>query len=161
MAENVAPSPAKRARKPNFTPAECNVIFEAAEENLDVIKSKFSNVLSNNNKTKVWEDITNKVNSLGVCLCTVAEVKEKWRGMVSTAKKEHNKCAASRKKTGGGKQPESPQGTTFKIIELFEEDPAFSGISGGIDSGKPLQVMRSLQCKTFLGNFPLHAKYIQ
>ena len=28
MVENVAPSPAKRTRKPNFTPAECAVIFK-------------------------------------------------------------------------------------------------------------------------------------
>ena len=65
------------------------------------------------------------------------EVKEKWRSMVSSAKKEHNKCAVSCKETGGGKQLDSPKGTTVKIIQLFEEDP-FSGISGGIDSGKPL-----------------------
>ena len=138
MAENVAPSPAKRARKANFTPAECAIILEAAEQNLNVIKSKFSSTLTNKNKTKVWEEITDKVNALGVCRRTVFEVKEKWRCMVSNAKKEHNKCAVSRKKTGGGKHPESPKGTTVKIIELFEEDPAFSGISGGVESGKPL-----------------------
>ncbi|XP_044165513.1 uncharacterized protein LOC114965617 [Acropora millepora] len=56
--------------------------------------------------------------------------------MGSSAKKEHNKCASSRKKTGGGRQPESPKGT--KIIELFEEDPSFSGILGGIDLAQVL-----------------------
>ena len=137
MAENVAPSPAKRARKPNFTPAECAVIFEEAEENINIIKSKFTSTLTNKNKTRVWDEITNKVNALGICKRSVIEVKDKWRAMVSSAKKEHNKCASSRKKTGGGRQPESPKGTTVKIIELFEEDPSFSGILGGIDSGKP------------------------
>ena len=49
MAENVAPFPAKRTRKPNFTPAECMVtgIFKQAEENINVIKSKFSTLVSN------------------------------------------------------------------------------------------------------------------
>ena len=56
---------------------------------------------------------------------------------MSFAKKEHNKCASSRKKTGVGRQPESAEGTTVKIIELFEEDPSFSGLLGGIDSRKP------------------------
>ena len=56
--------------------------------------------------------------------------------MVSSAKKEHKKCAVARKKTGGGKPPDSPKGTSEKIIQLFEEDPAFSGIPGGVDSGK-------------------------
>ena len=36
-------------------------------------------------------------------------MKEKWRGMVSATKKKHNKYATSQKKTGGGKQPESPK----------------------------------------------------
>ena len=138
MAENVDPSPTKRARKPNFTAAECTLLLEVAEQHLDVIKSKFSSTLTNQSKTKVWEEITERVNSLGVCKRTAIEVKEKWRGMVSTAKKEHNKCAAEKKKTGGGKQPDSPKGTTVKIIEIFGDDPSFSGITGGIDSGKPL-----------------------
>ena len=89
MAENVAPSPAKRARKANFTPAECAIILEAAKQNLNVIKGKFSSTLTNKNKTKVWEEITDKVNALGVRRRTVFEVKEKWRCMVSNAKKEH------------------------------------------------------------------------
>ena len=62
--------------------------------------------------------------------------------MVSNAKKEHNNCASARKKTGGGQQPVSPKGTTRKIIELFGEDPAFSGIAGGVDSGKRLQCLQ-------------------
>ena len=47
MAENVSPFPAKRTRKPNFTPAECMVIFKQAEENINVIKSKFSTLVNN------------------------------------------------------------------------------------------------------------------
>ena len=47
MVENVEPLPAKRPRNPNFTPAECAIIFEDMEENLSIIKSKFSSTLSN------------------------------------------------------------------------------------------------------------------
>ena len=119
MAEN------KRSRKPNFTAAECALICEAAEQNLAV--SKFSTTLTNKNKTKVWEDITARVNSLGVCLRSVAEVKDKWRGMVSMAKKEHTKYASSQRKTGGGEKPPSPKSSTTRIIDLFGNDPAFSG----------------------------------
>ena len=42
MMEIVAPSPTKRARKPNFTLAECAVICEEAEENINIIKAKFT-----------------------------------------------------------------------------------------------------------------------
>ena len=111
MAENIAPSPAKRARKPNFTPAECAVIFEKAEENINVIKSTFSSTVMNKNKSRVWEEITNKLNALGICKQDVMDMKEKWRSVVSLAKKEDHKCAISRKKTCGGKQPDSPKGT--------------------------------------------------
>ena len=130
MAEN------KRNRKPNFTAAECAVIFEEAEQNIEIIKSKFTSTLTNKNKTKVWEDITAKVNSLGVCLRSVSEVKDKWRGMVGAAKKEFSKFGASQKKTGGGEKPASPKNSSKKIIELFGDDPSFSGIQGGLESGK-------------------------
>ena len=66
------------------------------------------------------------------------EVKEKWRGMLCGAKKEHSKCATARKKNGGRKKPDSLKATTAKIIQLFETDPSFSSIWGSFDSGKPL-----------------------
>ena len=135
MAQNVASSPAKRARKPNFTPAEWTVIFEEAEENIKTVKSKISTTLSNKRESRVWEVITDKVNALGFSKRSV-----KWRGMVSEAKKEHSKCTTARKKTRGGKKPDSPKATTAKIIELFETDPSFSGISWGVDSGKSTYV---------------------
>ena len=55
---------------------------------------------------------------------------------MSSSKTEQNKCASSRKKTWEGRKPESPMGTTVEIIELFEKDPSFSGILGGIDSSR-------------------------
>ena len=51
------------------------------------------------------------------------EVREKCRGMVSRAKREHRKCVTAKKKTGGGKKPDFSEATTAKIIELFETHP--------------------------------------
>ena len=42
--------------------------------------------------------------------------------------------------TRGEKKPDSSKATTAKIIELFETDPSFSGISWGVDSGKSTYV---------------------
>ena len=136
MAENS--EPVKRARKSNFTAAECTLLLTVAEENINIITSKFTNAITNKskNKNKVWEEITDQVNSLGVCKRSVTEIKEKWRGMVSSAKKVHSKIATDRQKTGGGSKPVSPKGETKKIIDLFGEDPSFSGITGGIESGE-------------------------
>ena len=76
------------------------------------------------------------MNFLGVCKRNVGEVKEKWRGMVSNAKKEQNQLSMERKKTGGGIEPASPKRETRRIIEFFGEDPSFSGISEGIESSR-------------------------
>ena len=65
MAENTELP--KRARKPNFTAAKCTLLLTVAEENINIIKSKFTNAITNKNKSKLWEEITDQVNSLGVC----------------------------------------------------------------------------------------------
>ncbi|KAJ7336053.1 hypothetical protein OS493_013428 [Desmophyllum pertusum] len=54
--------------------------------------------------------------------------------MVGVAKKEHSKYASSQRKTGGGEKPASPKSAIKRLIELFGDDPAFSGISGGVES---------------------------
>ena len=59
------------------------------------------------------------MNFLGVCKRNVGEVKEKWRGMVSNAKKEQNQLSVERKKTGGGIEPASPKRETRRIIKSF------------------------------------------
>ena len=112
-----------------------------AEENINIIKSKFTNAITNKNKSKMWEEITDQVNSLGVCKRSVTEIKEKWRGMVSSAKKVHSKIATDRQKTGRGSKAVSPKGETKKIIDFFGEDPSFSGITGGIESGKFISLL--------------------
>ena len=61
-----------------------------AEENLTVIREKFSNTISNKMKAQVWQAISNEVNSLGVAQRTINEVKDKWRSMVGVARKEFN-----------------------------------------------------------------------
>lgn len=39
-------------------------------------------------------------------------------------------------KTGWGKAAPPPKETSLKIIELIGDEPGFSGIEGGIDSGE-------------------------
>ena len=77
MAENIEPN-AKRARKPNFSPAECAIIFDEVCQNVDIIKSKFSNNITNKNKARVWENVKAKVNALGNCLRTTPEKQSKF-----------------------------------------------------------------------------------
>ena len=61
---------------------------------------------------------------------TVQEVKDKWKNLHSTAKKEFSSFKNESKKTGGGPQPKPPSQSSEQIIEIFEDTPAFSGLRG-------------------------------
>ena len=126
----------KRARKPNFSASECNMILKLAEENLAVIREKFSNVLTNKKKNEVWQSICDKVNALGVAKRSIKDVKEKWRAMCGVARKDMAQEKKSLSKTGGGKAPPPPKENSQRIIELIGDEPGFSGIEGGIESGE-------------------------
>ena len=74
----------KRARKPNFSSAECTLILRLAEENLETIREKFSSTRSNKRKHADWENIC----LIGVAKRSATDVKEKWRAMHNEARKK-------------------------------------------------------------------------
>ena len=84
-----------------------------------------------------WRNIVSKVNAHGVTVRTVSEVKDKWRAMVMGAKKDFSREKRERRKTGGGKEPAAATQRSEKIIQMFGDEPSFSGIPGGIESGTP------------------------
>ena len=61
-------SPAKKARKSNFSASEIAVLTEKYEENIEILQSKFTNSITNAKKNKVWEEIAAAVNAVGVTL---------------------------------------------------------------------------------------------
>ena len=81
-------SKAPRERKGNFTFTESNMISELVTEQLDLVKGKHSMEVTNIKKQEMWADVTRRVNALGVCLRTEAEVKNKWRNMSRGAKEK-------------------------------------------------------------------------
>lgn len=123
-------SPAKKARKSNFSASEIAVLTEKYEENIEILQSKFTNSVTNAKKNKVWEEIAAAVNAVGVTLRTTQEVKDKWKNLQCTAKKEFNGFKKEQKKTGGGPAPSNPSEATLKIIEMFSETPSFTGLQG-------------------------------
>ena len=126
----------KRVRKSNFSAAECALILELAEQNVDTIRAKFSSTLTNKRKHEVWQTICERVNALGIAKRTSNDVMEKWRAMRGEARKDLSRENKLQRKTGGGKPPPPPKATNQRIIELFGDEPGFSGIQGGIESGK-------------------------
>ena len=135
MAESVAGreeinSEAKeRKRKPNFSVYEIGVITENVE-NVETTQSKLTNNITNKKKQEVWEEITRAVNAVGTANRTVTEVKDKWKNLHSTAKKEFSEFKRESRKTGGGPPPKPPSVSSKEIIEVFEDTPGFSGLNG-------------------------------
>ena len=94
MASNVATvsqmqqAKQKRPCKTNWSNLEITVLTEKVEENLDLIRSKFSNKVTNTKKNATWLEITEAVNANGVAYRIVQEVWAKWKNLTSTAKKQ-------------------------------------------------------------------------
>ena len=80
----------KRQRKSNFTIDEVRVIMEEYEANQSILEGKFSPSITNIKKKEVWEEITNKVNALGVAERTITDIQVKWKNMTSNAKLNFN-----------------------------------------------------------------------
>ena len=120
----------ERKRKPNFSVNEISVITENVKNHLAVIQSKLTNNITNRKKNEVWQEITDAVNAVGTAGRTLAEVKDKWKNLHSTVKKEFSTFRKETKKTGGGPAPKPPSASSEKIIEVFEDTPAFSGLNG-------------------------------
>ena len=120
----------KRPRKTNWSDSEITVLTEKVEEYLDLIRSKFSNNVTNAKKNAAWLEITEAINAVGVAHLTVQEVRDKWKNLTSTAKKEFSDFGKEQRKTGGGPVPKKPSNATTKIIEIFKETPSFTGLSG-------------------------------
>ena len=105
-----------RKRKPNFSVNEIAIITENVQKNLAIIQSKLTNNVTNKNKNEVWEDITRAVNAVGLSSRTVTEVKDKWKNLHSTAKKEFSSFRRERRMTGGGPASKPPSVASEKII---------------------------------------------
>ena len=70
---------AKKVRKSNFSPSEISVLTEKFEENMDILQSKFTTSVTNAKKNKIWEEITEAVNAVGVTARATQDVRGKWK----------------------------------------------------------------------------------
>ena len=127
-------------RKPNFSAAECTLILQLAEENIETIREKFSSSLTNKKKNYDWQTMAERVSAIGVAKRTPNDIREKWRAMKVEARKDLGKEQRMMKKTGGGKPDIYLKPSSQRIIEIFGNEPAFCGIKERIDSGEYLGI---------------------
>ena len=119
-----------RKRKPNFSQNEIAVLTEKVLENIDTLQAKLTNIVTNKKKKFQWDEIANAVNVVGHAMRSTQEVREKWKNLQSTAKKEFQQFRREKGKTGGGPAPTEPTTASRAIIDVLEEQPSFSGLHG-------------------------------
>ena len=124
-----------KKRKQNFTYAECALLVDLVEKNMDTLRGQFSSSITNAKKQELWKTIASRINSLGYEKRTPSEIRDKWRNMTQIAKKTNSGIMYSQRKTGGGPPVKPPSTTTEKIINFLGDEPSFSGIPGGLESG--------------------------
>ena len=103
-------------RKYNFSASEVSVLTEKVEEDLQILQSKLTNCVTNQKKKNVCTKITAAVNAVGVEKRMVAEVREKWKNLHSSAKKEFTNYRKESKRTGGGPAPRQISAATSAIF---------------------------------------------
>ena len=121
----------EKKRKPNFSVYKNGVITENVKKHLETIQLKLRKNITNKTKQEIWEEIPQAVNAMGTANRTVSEVKDKWKNLHSTTKKEFlhfSKFKRESRKTGGGPPLKPPSVSSKEITEVFEDTPGFSGM---------------------------------
>ena len=118
--------------------------LELVEENLEVIQLKLTNSITNRTKQEIWAKTARQVNSIGEAHRSVQEIKDKWKNLQSTAKKEFARQRRTFGQTGGGPPCKKPKEATKKSIRIFENAPSFTGLHGFETSGKFLGKFRQV-----------------
>ena len=120
----------RKKRKLNFILTEIDLLTSKVQENLDVLQSKLTNAITNQRKNKIWDNINNEINAIGVANRTASEIKEKCKNLTSFAKKTFANVNRQMRKTGGGPPPKEPTAVQERIIKIFEDTPLFTGLDG-------------------------------
>ena len=69
----------KKQRRPNFTSEDLNILVDAVASNKAHLFGKFTNTLTANSKSNIWEKISNQINAVNATVRrTGEEVKRKW-----------------------------------------------------------------------------------
>ncbi|CAC5356693.1 unnamed protein product [Mytilus coruscus] len=81
MEDTSNPKKLPRLRKTNFSQLEENILQTEVEKNYATIREKHSTSTTNQEKNKIWTNITNKINALGVANRTQKEDSTSFSGI--------------------------------------------------------------------------------
>ncbi|XP_069061942.1 myb-related transcription factor, partner of profilin-like [Pleurodeles waltl] len=87
-------------------------------------------------KKKIWQDILNKINAIGVSHCTLDEVRKRWCDLRSRTKERVAERMREMYDTGGGPSTVPPPTAIETMVETTLEPESVLGI-GDLDSSEP------------------------
>ena len=119
-------------RAQNWTVGEKEYLFELVSTQINIIEDKKSDTNAHKKKRVAWKVIYDKfVVRYGGTGRDIARLKEQWKRIKSTAKKEVSDYERAQKRTGGGKAPIPPSGLSEQIKALLKHE--FETLSNPFD----------------------------
>ena len=118
----------KRERKANFSDAEVTLLLELYQQNIHLLQSKFSSVVTQKKKAVAWQSIATAMSACGVAARSAADVRKKWIDLKRVALKANS--ASKQPKTGGGPPPPRPWFVDNVLNVLGDNTSLVDGIEG-------------------------------
>ena len=125
----------KSKRAPNFTPTQVAIIQDCYKSKKELLDAQLSATITPSQKAAAYEEIAQKVNAVSDYKRTGRDIQHKIQNMKMILKDKINEEKKHRKGTGGGEASVLLTPQERLLAEVFEGDPNFHGIDGGIQSG--------------------------
>lgn len=98
-------------------------------DEVEILREKHSNTVSNQQKKKGRLEISERINALGVAHITVEETRDTWWNTKFT--EYSNKL----KKNDGDPAPSKPSARLEKVINMSQDSASFKDNDGGLETG--------------------------
>ncbi|XP_033731233.1 uncharacterized protein LOC117320858 [Pecten maximus] len=138
---------AKRPRVKNFDNDELELLTQLCEQHKDILNSKLTNSKTNEDKKKIWIMMAAEISALGKSKRTAECVKTKWANTASEAKRNFSDMQIYKRGTGGGPPPKLLTPLMEKVVDLYKDSAAFTGLEG-VEVPPPPSDLRSQRVST-------------
>ena len=138
-----------KGRKVNWTKEEEYTLIEAIQDAGDLLRGTGQCAEINKKKTRLWNNVMRKVNSIHGNNRDVKDIKKKWNNLKGSAKARVDSSRREARRTGGGPNEagevededililssdrELSTSVTERVSQMFSSTPAFNGICGSVD----------------------------
>ncbi|KAI6650212.1 Myb-related transcription factor, partner of profilin-like [Oopsacas minuta] len=139
-----------KVRKVNWTKEEEYTLIEAIQDAGDILRGTAGQCAEiNKKKTRLWNNVMRKINSIHGNNRDVKDIKKKWNNLKGSAKARVDSSRREARRTGGGPNEagevededirilssdrELSTSVTERVSQIFSSTPAFTGICGSVD----------------------------